>query len=270
MTKAAVTCMALFLALPALAAPALVVTPPPGVNLRWDNCYLDGGAINKTFACDTNAGTERLVMSFVLPADMASVSGQEIRATIVAASPTLPNWWLFKNVGTCRQTSLAYSSALPPGSVNCVDWSGGTEAGGIGAYSVGFNGQPNSARVTIAEAVPVTGLETLFAGQEYFACSLLINHAKTVGTGACTGCDQPVCLVIESLNVTTPVLANNVYIAGGANGPGSEFARWQGALETSHAFSCTVMSGCTHDFSCVPAVTPTRSSTWGAVKSLYR
>jgi hypothetical protein len=201
---------------------------------------------------------------------MANVSGQEIRATILAASPTLPNWWSFKNAGTCRQSSLAYSPTLPPGSVNCVDWSSETESGAIGAYSIGFNGQPNSVSVGIAEAVPASGLETLFAGQEYFACCLLINHTKTVGTGACTGCDQPVCLVIESLTVATPLLANNVCIAGGANGPGSEFARWQGALETSHSYTCHVMSGCTHDFSCVPAVTPTRGSTWGAVKALYR
>src|SRR5690242_338369 len=60
-----------------LAVPAIAAVSPPGVNIRWDNCFDDGGATNKTFACDMNAGKETLVLSFVLDAPMTNVSGME-------------------------------------------------------------------------------------------------------------------------------------------------------------------------------------------------
>ena len=33
-----------------VAAPTAAATTPPGVNIRWDNCYDDGGTANKLFA----------------------------------------------------------------------------------------------------------------------------------------------------------------------------------------------------------------------------
>jgi hypothetical protein len=262
--RAALLAMAL-----AFSSPALVSAAPPGVNLRWDQCFSDGGTANKTFACDTNAGSERLVMSFVLDSDMSQVSGNEVVLKIQSASATLPSWWLMKNPGTCRQTSLAFVSTIQAGAVNCVDWGDAAKVGGIGVYTVGYYGD-NSVRVALAIAVPPSDLADLVAGQEYFSGALIINHAKSVGTGACTGCDQPVCIVIEQLNITTPTVANDIRVAGGASAPNSEFARWQNALETNVTFECHVMSGCTHTFACVDASTPTRGSTWGAVKALYR
>jgi len=254
----------------ALASSAQAATTPPGVNIRWDNCYSDGGVINKTFACDTNTGSERLVMSFVLDADMLDVSGQEIRVFIKSVNPTLPSWWALKNAGTCRVTSLGFSTTLPPGATNCLDWSSGAAVGGIGNYVIGQLGA-NSAVTNLAAAVPAASLASLVAGQEYFVCSLTINHTKTVGTGACPGCNEPVCIVFDRLKVFTPVLANDRQLNNGANGPDSQFARWQNGEEMNVAL---VFSGPTfgffHDYSCALSSTPTRASTWGAVKSLYR
>src|SRR5262245_25335510 len=62
----------------ALAVNANAAVSPPGVNIRWDQCYIDGGPANKTFACNTNVGTDRLMLSFVLDAPMSDVSGMEI------------------------------------------------------------------------------------------------------------------------------------------------------------------------------------------------
>jgi len=267
MLKAAIVCAALLLALPAVAAPT-----PPGVNLRWDQCYSDGGVMNKTFACDTNTGSERLVMSFVLDSDMADVSGQEVRILLQSASPSFPSWWAMKNAGSCRVSSMSFNTTLPPGSVNCVDWADGQASGGIGNYTIPFTG-PNSAILQVAVAVAPTNLPTLFADQEYFVANIVINHAKTVGTGACLGCDQPVCIVLDRMRITTPVLANNLTLINGANGPDSQFARWQGGHETDVTIvNCDGHNlGCIHQFTCVPATaTAARGSTWGAVKSLYR
>src|SRR6516162_330978 len=84
-----------------VAAPTAAATTPPGVNIRWDNCYDDGGTANKLFACDRNVQSEQLVCSFVLDSPLADVSGNEIVVDIVATSASLPAWWAFKNAGTC-------------------------------------------------------------------------------------------------------------------------------------------------------------------------
>jgi hypothetical protein len=257
----------------ALAALAPAAADAAGMSLRWDKCYSDGGVVNRTFACDTNTGAERLVMSFVLDNPVADLSGVEIRMIIVPASPTLPSWWQMKNVGTCRPTSLTMNLVLPPGSVNCVNW--GNEAamaGGIGAYTVSSQPGPNTAVVQMIGAVPASDLATIEAGQEYFAGTLVINHAKSVGVGACAGCDVPTCIVVDRMRLTTPVFGNDVTLLDPAFGSDSNFARWQNGQETNvQLVNCEGHNfGCYHSFSCELSSTPTRNATWGAVKSLYR
>src|SRR5262245_57794964 len=110
----------------ALSASAHAGTTPPGVNLSWDACLADGGVQNKSFACDTNAGSERLVVSIALGSALANVSGFEINVDIGAASPALPAWWQMKTPGTCRLSSLAMTTNPPPGAASCTEWSGGT------------------------------------------------------------------------------------------------------------------------------------------------
>lgn len=215
-----------------------------GVNLRWTNCYGDAGQSLRTFACNTNAGNNVLVGSFEVPWEMPSVSGLEIIVDATAQNPSLPAWWSFRNAGTCRQSSLTMNFVVSPTAVNCVDWADGQSTGGIGAYNIGF-GAPNKSRLIAAVAVPPTSLATLFTGQEYFAFNVIINNQKTVGTGACIGCDVPVDLLLASLKVTTPVAANDITLTS-PTAAGSNAAFWQS----------------------IPV--PTRKETWGAVKSLYR
>ena len=256
-----------------LAAPATAATTPPGLNLRWDTCYDDGGTSNKLFACNTNTGANSLTLSFVLDAPMAPVEGMEIRMEIWSSSASLPAWWNMKDAGTCRSTALGLNTIVNPSATNCVDWSAGQSAGGIGAYTIGFSG-PNMAMVLIATAVPASALAALDPDQEYFIANVTIGHAKTIGTGACAGCDVPVCIVFSQLNVTTPDIANNRRFIGGANGIESQLATWQNGLPVNpHILNIGVtgggprmsMDGCVLDPS-----TGTNRSTWGSVKSLYR
>jgi hypothetical protein len=257
-------------AIPAISAPARAAVSPPGVNIRWDNCYDDGGSANRVFACDTNSGSEQLVCSFVLASPMSDVSGNEIVVDIVAGSAGLPAWWALRNIGSCRQTSLTQSLTPPAGSVNCTDWAGGFASGGIGAYNLGFFG-PNSARIVAATAVPASNLASLAANVEYFSMSFLINHAKTVGTGACAGCNVPVCILFQSLNLVTPVSANNRKLYTGANYQGSQIALWQNAYATGVSLNCPNNRPCETTFGCTTYdPTGTHGSTWGAVKALYR
>lgn len=275
----AILCIAA-LTLLASTRPSLAATSAPGLNLRWDRCYGDAGVWNKNFACDTNSGTETLVASFELAEDYATVSGLEGNIDLASETTALPAWWEFKSVGTCRTTSLGMGFTLPPGSTACQDWSNGQAAGGIGAYvNAGFFGSLNSRRIRFAIAVPPGGLQDLRGGQEYFVARITINHAKTVGTGACGGCLTPVCIVFSGLIVDTPTTALNTLLrlSRGANYAGSQYATWQNGYPLDIQHDCDVFrapsncSGPTTSFTCVLA-TPTNShgSTWGAVKALYR
>ena len=242
---------------------ALVLQPslasasnPGGVAIRWDHCYGDAGVQNKNFACDTNSGSEALVGSFVLTSDLADADGLEIVMDLAFAGPTTPSWWqIFLNSGGCRRTSLV--GRVVASGTNCPDWSEGEASGGIGAYNIGIRG-PNTARLVMASAVPPDRLKFLNGSSEYAAFQLLIDHAKTVGSGACEGCTTPACIVVQFLTVVTPVNANQRRLSGPANLTDSDWAAWQGG----GGVVVGSKTGC-------PAATPTTTRTWGAVKALY-
>jgi hypothetical protein len=244
-----------------LALTASLASAAAGVNLRWTECFGDAGASNRNSTCASNTGSQAMMGSFELGADLGDVSGLEIVVDIATASPTLPAWWAFKNVGTCRQASLGMGSALSPNAANCADWSNGAPAGGLAAYNIGIP-DPNTARIIggIAEALP---LSQLVAGQEYFGFSVAINNAKTVGTGACAGCSVPACIVLNSILCATPPVAGvpsrDTKVSGPTNGTDSNFCTWQGGagVNTGRGTGC-------------PSATPTHNTTWSSVKSLYR
>jgi len=232
----------------------------PGLSLRWSACSGEGtGLANKTFACANNIGSNLLVVSFELPADLLSVSGNEVVMDVLSQSATLPAWWDMKTTGSCRQTALTSNFVADVNNVVCVDWTAGQGAGGIGSF---VTGTPQSMgtidpalaaqhrRLVLAVAVPPTALADLVAGTEYFSCNILVSNVKTVGPGLCAGCTEPICVVLNSVNVTTPVLANNVFI-GNASSAGSNIVTWQGTGP-----DCQLV--------------PTKNKTWGEVKALYR
>lgn len=229
-----------------------------GVNLSWNNCFGEGtGVQNRTFACGVNTGTNILVASFVPSADNSLVSGNELVIDLISSTSPLPAWWDMKNVGTCRQNSLGINFTANANDVVCVDWAAGQSSGGIGSYddvlgSVNSSFQAQHRRIKIAVAVPLAALADIFANTEYFSCNLTINNQKTVGTGACAGCADPVCIVLNSVKITTntPGGANDVTLSGG-NAAGSDQVTWQGA-----GANC--------------AAVPVKNATWSQVKSLYR
>jgi hypothetical protein len=241
-----------------LALTATVAAAGPGVGLHWNACLGDGGLVNKNFACNSNTGTNTLVGTFELGTNLPGVVGTEIVVDIGSAGASLPAWWAFKNVGTCRSASLTLNSTIAATAVNCADWANGAAAGGIGAYNIGARG-PNTARMVAALAVAADGAADLSPGTEYFSFNMNINNAKTVGTGSCAGCQTAVCIVFNSINVVPPAPAVGIKLTGPSNGFDADFATWQGGAGV-------VVGGVTG----CGAATPTSNKTWGAVKSLYR
>jgi hypothetical protein len=226
-----------------------------GINMSWSNCFGEGtGTQNRTFACTANTGTNILVTSFVLPVDMPQTSGNELVIDVLTTSNPIPPWWQFRDVGTCRQTSLSSNTSQNPNDVVCVDWASGQSQGGIGAYSAELGtidgsllNQHRRIKIAIAIALP---LVDLVADQEYFSTNITINNAKSTGLGACAGCGEPVCLVFNSILITRNVGVGDLKLSDPTT-PGSNIVTWQGTGP-----NCQLV--------------PTRNVTWGSVKSLYR
>jgi hypothetical protein len=87
------------------------------------------------------------------------------------------------------------------------------------------------------------------AGTEYFLAHVRIDNARTTGAGACGGCSEPVCLNFTRLMILRPAGSLNDAVLT-TQGAGSRVS-WQGS-----GGDCMVV--------------PVRSTSWGAIKSLYR
>jgi len=264
--------------------PAQAFALQPGVALRWDACLGDGGTQNRAFACDTNTGSETLVASYVPGRDFNGVTGLEPQIDIFSSSAGIPGWWQFKNVGTCRQTSLSISFAPPAGAIACIDAAPGLLSGGIGTYEF-LSGQRIRVRMAFAVAPPDTF--SLFNGQHYFAFSLKINHAKTVGAGSCAGCSAPMCIGYSGVTITSldqdpegtagctggPACGSR-HLLGPADGAAGDRVTWQGGVMAAFSTSPGFFPEGSQLFdvreATCAAATAARPSTWGAVKSLYR
>jgi hypothetical protein len=217
-----------------------------GINLAWNDCGAFG-APSRTFACDTNNGVNSLFVSFSPPSSLPDMIGAQGVIDLSSSSGTMPQWWNLPIPGGCR-TVLGFQSDFTAGPFNCADpWSG------LGAtadqYTFQFQGNLNHSRllwvVTAPTGIPVT------AGVEYYAISFNITNQRTVGTPSCAGCLDPVCIVaqqVELLRQAPPsqpsVLITNPLL--------SQSVTWQ-----------TGVANC-------PGATPSRNSTWGSVKALYR
>ena len=243
------------LLLPIAATTALA---QPGLGLAWDHCQGEAGAVqNKVFACDTNAGVDILYGTVTLAAQIDNVAGFDMEVRIVSASPSLPSWWQLAPAGACRLGSLSAPQFVDPTAATCEDWGHGVASGlfswgAILQICVGELPPPNTVGLTVGGFVPIDQLQTLVAGQKYYVFSLHINHAKTVGAGACGGCETPVCITFCGGRFGTE--PNGVFQPAPTTPsiPSGNLVTWQGGSP-----------------SCLGA-TPTRRETWGSVKTLYR
>ena len=175
------------------------------------------------------------------------MTANEIVLDIQGTNAVMPAWWDFKNTGSCRTTALSISfDGTTSTGGSCADYWAGQGAGGIGAYQVM---SPNRRRVVAVGAVPPNAAGPIDADAEYFSFRLGISNVKTTGTGSCAGCLEPICIVLNSINITQPVGVGDFRLGNSAN---SNFVTWQGTV-----------AGC-------PAAVPTQGRTWGQVKALYR
>jgi len=235
---------------------AASVASAGGISLAWNDCLGAGGATNRTFACDTNVGSNDLYVSFDPSVDLPDVNGTWVTIDVFTDGylGALPSWWQFKNIGSCRRNeiSAAPTHETMPGS--CGDlWGGHAEASIAGYFvtAVMPSMPPYWAYIlaTVSVLGPSLNAVAVHPGTEYTALVVRINNVKTAGLGACAGCQQQICLALREVLLTTNNssefhMRNPIPYACPA-APGT-FVTWQGSS------------------------TPTLNRTWGQLKSLYR
>jgi len=167
-----------------------------GLNAAWTECSTGGGTTIAGFACDTNSGAPHsVVFSVVAPPGITALTAFEAEAIVIGNNPNqpLPDWWRFDPQG-CRSSSMTISLPNSQSTSSCEDALVGATLSSRMYYPyveqyggrirvVGFIGPPSPVALTV--------------GQEYGLFRLTINNSKTTGSGACTGCDQPVQIVFR-------------------------------------------------------------------------
>jgi hypothetical protein len=224
-----------------------------GLFLSWGDCALGTSSQDRSYACDTNAGDQKLFCAFRMPFAADSVLGLELVVDVQHSSTSMPAWWMF-SPGGCRAGTLRPAFDFT-GRSSCHDFFLGNATGGLQGYTVGQpRGSANQARIQMAAAMlPSFGYATLNATDMYYAAILPIPNDYTVGGAACSGCASPACLVLNSILVRRQpgTAGGDIYLT--APGPdGANFATWQGGAGAD----C--------------ASVPVRSVTWGQIKGLYR
>ena len=221
-----------------------------GINLSWNDCGA-AGTQNVTFACNSNAGAPfTMVGSFIPPAGVDNFLGISAQVDITTDQATLPDWWKHGN-GQCRGTTgLNTDFNFTSGPFTCTDFYAGQAAGGF-AYDVGY-GTAARARFRIQCAVPIDNKGPVDPATEYYAFKGVILRSKTTGAGSCAGCSNPGCIVLNEIQLFQPPDAG--FDPSITNPADRNYVTWQSAPASPIC----------------PQSTPTKSSTWGQVKSLYR
>ena len=253
--------LALLLLAPSLLAPSARAA---GVALRWGSCE---GTANRNFACDKSSGSELLVGSFDPPSGVNQLSGIEVILSIAAADGSTPSWWQALDTGACRRGALTASFDVSDQS-ECEDpWNGqaqGTIASAA-ANRVSAENLNNPAGIDLylVGALAPSQAQGVSSGRTYAAFKIAINHQKSSGSGACSGCDTPVCITIDAVRLTDPgrLIDPNSHkwesktfdITDGIAGMGgaSQVATWQGGS-----------SNCTAGLA--------KPSTWAELKNRFK
>lgn len=238
-----------FLLLAASAWPALA--QHGSVRLMWTNCGA-AGTTARTFACNTNSGSDVLILSFKPGNATDAVYQFETSLSIGYQDFSLmPDWWSLAPVTGCRRGALTASAGFSSAGGACEDpWAGqGLASVAVTQLNI-MDGGLRRLRVNVVAALPFAAASPLDPATEYFAARLTLNHQKTTGTGACAGCAQSMCIAFNS---------SSSYTLANPDSP-TRTALWTDFGES------VVWNGTE---SCERLV-PVRNSTWGAIKSLYR
>lgn len=221
-----------------------------GMDLSWNDCGVAGvGA--KTFACTSNTlNGAILIVSATSGVDMPQLNGEETLMYVQTNQASLPPWWHFESGGCRGPSALVLSYDFTSGPFTCIDpWAG--QASGSLTYTAGV---PNSSLALLHTVGAIPGVTSITGADEYYVSKIRILGDKSTGDGSCAGCTAGACLVLYSVTLTQP-----------AGAPGGNVRLTQPLVRHYVTFQTGgfVPGG-------ICGVVPTKATTWGSIKSLYR
>jgi hypothetical protein len=242
----------LFIATLALASPAFAQPYPAQVDLSWSDCVLGPYSVDMANDCTTNDGLMgTLYVSFVPPGLMPLFLGSLSVIDLQTSGATLSPWWHLESTG-CRNASLSANVDFTHGPTSCADfWNGQASYGFNCATPSPHTSLPNSARIKIVAAVPSQFYGPIDNSKVWYAYTLIISNSQTVGAGACSGCLDGACIVVNQMQLTQPLPAPDVFLTSGPQ----QYVTYRGGAGPG--------APC-------PQSTPVHRNSWGSIKSLYR
>lgn len=180
------------------AGPKVTQAPSGGINLSWGDCG-KAGAGNLAFACGTDTVVPRLVASYVAPAGMAGFLGLSAQLTVTTAE-ALPDYWKH-GADYCRGKTALASDFDFTRDTTCADFYAGAAVGGQG-YVV-ESVASNRARILLQCAVPYDSRGALTEGREYYGFALRFLPERA-GADTCRGCETPVCVNLDQIQLFQP------------------------------------------------------------------
>ena len=211
------------------------------IHLAVGDC---GGPSTLSNPCNQNSGSFVLLGSFVSDFASNQVIGVESIVDVAQAS-TLSAWWRTDAAG-CRAGRISSDFSL--GSSACFDLFAGAASGGQGVSYPGTASTlipANSERFDIFCAVDAATPLTIDTSTENAIFHFNISRIGTLGPTACGGCAVPTNICLNDVLVAQEPGHGDVHESGDGNG------------------QCVSYNGGN-------TPTPTKSSSWGSIKTLYR
>ncbi len=222
-----------------------------GLAIGWEDCRTSPGAglENRNFSCGLSLTDMPLIPTLRLTDPVDSVLAVEMVVDVIVSSSALPTWWNMAP-GGCHGSPSGWGASLAT-ATSCSDPWLGQGSATVMAWLEQFPGStPQRGRLLVSAASLPGTLARFESGSPLALARIALRSDNSL---TCTGCSIPACLVFNSLLIRR--LPGSLWEEATIATPevaGATWVRWQGGLGAD----CQAL--------------PTRRSTWGAVKALYR
>ena len=229
---------------------SLAMATAGGVNLNVNDA-LGCSSLTNTVSnpCTANTGSFILVGSVIAPRDLVQFGASGVILDIQTTDSGQINDWL--RLDACRNGKASTLFDVTVASCGTIwDTNPGAAPLGIAQWQFGINGT-NRIRLNAGAAV-ATPYDFAASTGEVGVFKLTISKQLSTGTGACTGCAIPACIVLNEISLQEVGVLPYVTVTNAASNNFIVYNSTLGGLATC------------------PTNTPTRNRTWGAVKAMYR
>jgi hypothetical protein len=219
---------------------------------------------NWDFACDTNDAVMYMVASVKPNIAVVGLNAMDARIDGQSAGP-IPAWWQAFNLGSCRDTAFTPGvidvdpTAPCAGSATTRLWTSATY-GGMGAWVYDAS---NRFHTVVGFATSGNRAANLSTTTQYNAFHIAVATTNTVAVApdpdhgiaevvACDGCSEGVLLILNQIGLYGSAAEDQVFMP----------------MSTGNANQCITYHGGIYGVGVCDV--PTRNTTWGQIKSLYR